>query len=321
MPKFSIVVPVYNVEDYIEACLDSILNQTFTDFEVIVVNDGTKDHSDYFIELYAKKDHRIRAFKKKNGGLSSARNYGVKKARGEYLLFVDSDDTIESDLLKKLNQVIKKQEVDVVRFGINEVNEFTKKTTKLPEVTFDVCKGEDAFQKLISVNNLLVEPAWAYLYRKEFWIKNKFQYALGKIHEDFGLTPYVLMKASSVVSISYYGYNYLIRENSIMTNSKEEQLIRRANDLIFHFDSLISKIDELSISSESKKVYGSFLANVLLSKSIIVPKSYLDIYIEELKKRNIGNYLLDDTLKRKLKKLLIKINMKYYINKYARKIK
>lgn len=321
MPKFSIIVPVYNVEDYIEKCLDSILAQTFTDFEVIVVNDGTKDHSDYFMELYAKKDARIRTFKKKNGGLSSARNYGVKKARGEYLVFVDSDDSIFPGLLKKLNQVIKKQEVDVIRFAINEVNEYTKKTTKLPTVTFDCCSGEEGFRKLIETEGLLVEPAWAYAYRKEFWVAHNFEYALGKLHEDFGLTPYVLIEAKTMVSIPYYGYNYLIRENSIMTSPKEEQLIKRMNDLLYHFDVLVEKIDTASVSLETKKYYHSFIANVLLSKSKIVPKSSLNFYIKEIKKRNISTYLLNNTLPRRIKKWVVHFNLKYYINKFERKLK
>lgn len=321
MPKFSIIVPVYNVEDYIEKCLDSILKQTFTDFEVIVVNDGTKDHSDYFMDLYAKKDTRVRAFKKKNGGLSSARNFGVKKARGEYLLFVDSDDTIEPNLLKKLNQVIKKQEVDVIRFAINEVNEYTKKTTKLPLVTFDLCSGEEGFKKLILEKGVLVEPAWAYAYRKDFWLKNKFEYALGKLHEDFGLTPYVLIKAKTMVSISYYGYNYLIRENSIMTDPNEEKLVKRMNDLLYHFDYLVEKINETSVSLDTKKYYHSFIANILLSKSKIVPKTYLNFYINELKKREISSYLLSNTMSRRLKKCFVRFNLKYYINKHERKLK
>lgn len=321
MPRFSVIVPVYNVENYIEKCLDSILSQTFSDFEVIVVNDGSKDNSGYFVEEYAKKDARIRSFKKKNGGLSSARNYGVKKARGEYLVFVDSDDMIEKDLLKKLNKVVEKESVDVLRFGIYEVNEYTGKTTKLPHLDFDVCSGEEAFKKFIFEPGLLVEPAWAYAYKKEFWMKNKFEYAVGKIHEDFGLTPYVLIKASTVVSIPYYGYRYLIRENSIMTNPKEEQLIKRANDLIYHFDELLKKVNKTAVSDETKKMYCSFIANVLISKSIIVPKSYLNAYIEELQKRKVGTYLLNDTLKRKLKKIMVNMNMKYYINKYARKIR
>lgn len=321
MPKFSIIVPVYNVEEYISDCLDSICKQSYTDFEVIVVNDGSPDHSDYFIKEFEKKDRRIRSFKKRNGGLSSARNYGVTKARGEYLLFVDSDDTIEPHLLRELNKVIEKNgSIDVIRFGIKEINQYTKKTTDLENAVFDVCSGEEGFLKLIQYP--LVEPAWSYAYRKEFFTKHQFKYAEGKLHEDYGLTPYLLLKAHTIMSIPYHGYRYLIRENSIMTSPSEENLVKRMNDCLYHFDQLQSWINkDKQVSESTKKVYRSFIANILLEKAMIVPKSYVDFYIQELKKRHIGNYLLSNTWKRFLKKMMVTHFLKTYIYKVARKIR
>ena len=95
--KFSIIVPVYNVEKYLKRCLDSIQNQTYDNFEVIIVNDGSPDHSQEIIDEYVKHDDRFLSYQKENGGLSDARNYGVKYATGDYLLFVDSDDYVSSD--------------------------------------------------------------------------------------------------------------------------------------------------------------------------------------------------------------------------------
>ena len=119
MVKFSIIVPVYNVEKYLEDCLDSILKQTYDDFEVIVVNDGSTDNSQKVIDNYAKRDNRIKAFKKKNGGVSDARNYGISKAKGEYFIFVDSDDTINDKLLEKLDKEIKKyDEIDLIKYQL-----------------------------------------------------------------------------------------------------------------------------------------------------------------------------------------------------------
>ena len=96
--KFSIVIPVYNVEKYIDKCLKSIINQTYDNFEVIVVNDGSPDNSQVIIDKYVKKDKRFKSYEKKNGGLSDARNYGLEYISGDYLLFIDSDDNIEKDL-------------------------------------------------------------------------------------------------------------------------------------------------------------------------------------------------------------------------------
>ena len=99
MPKFSIIIPVYNVEKYLKKCLDSVFNQTYKDYEVIVVNDGTKDNS-----MDIVKDYDVKVINQKNQGLSAARNAGVKKATGEYLIFLDSDDYWEKDLLKELSK-------------------------------------------------------------------------------------------------------------------------------------------------------------------------------------------------------------------------
>ncbi|MFT9493367.1 glycosyltransferase, partial [Anaerosolibacter sp.] len=102
MPKLSIVVPIFNVEDYLPACIDSILNQTYTDFELILVNDGSIDKCEEICVEYKKKDARIKVIHKKNGGVSSARNVGIQIAEGEYLAFVDPDDTIENNMYEEL---------------------------------------------------------------------------------------------------------------------------------------------------------------------------------------------------------------------------
>lgn len=319
--QFSIIIPVYNVEKYIRKCLESIQAQTFQDFEVIVVNDGSPDHSQDIIDEFVADDSRFISMKKENGGLSDARNFGVKKATGEYILFVDSDDTIEPDLLKKLYEQIKRQPVDLIRFGINEMNECTKKEIQLKQISFPVCSGQAALKKMMLEANFSLEPAWAYAYRKEFFIENKFEYAYGRIHEDFGLTPYILLKAQAVISIPYYGYDYMVRENSIMTNAKEAQMVKRMNDLLYHFDFLIDKLSEVRVENETKQVYQSFLANVLLVRSSIVPETYLDFYIDELKKRNISSYLLSDTLKRRIKKLIVQFSLKRYVKNFERKIR
>ena len=105
-PLISIIVPVYNVEKYLKKCLDSILSQTYKNFEVIIVNDGSPDNSQKIIDEYKKKDKRIIVLEKENGGLSSARNYGIEHANGKYISFVDADDYIEKDYVEKLYDCI-----------------------------------------------------------------------------------------------------------------------------------------------------------------------------------------------------------------------
>ena len=119
MPKISIIVPVYNVEKYLRKCVDSILNQTFKDFELILVDDGSIDTSGKICDEYNLKDNRIKVIHKENGGLSSARNAGLDIAQGEYIGFVDSDDWIELDMYEELYKICKENDTDVGIVGIN----------------------------------------------------------------------------------------------------------------------------------------------------------------------------------------------------------
>lgn len=123
MCEISIIVPVYKVEPYLRKCVDSILAQTFTDFEVILVDDGSPDNSGKICDEYASKDSRVRVIHKKNGGLSSARNAGIDVARGKYLGFVDSDDYIEKDMYELLYDNIVKEQADLSICGIYDVYE------------------------------------------------------------------------------------------------------------------------------------------------------------------------------------------------------
>ena len=117
MPKFSVIIPVYNVEKYIKKCLDSVFNQTFKDFEVIVINDGTPDKS-----MDIVKQYDVKVIEQKNQGQSAARNNGIKKAKGDYLIFLDSDDYWEKELLSEINKSLKNKP-DVVRFQMKEIYE------------------------------------------------------------------------------------------------------------------------------------------------------------------------------------------------------
>ncbi len=315
MVKFSIIVPVYNVEKYLEDCLDSILNQTYKDFEVIVVNDGSPDNSQDIIDKYAKKDSRIKSFKKKNGGLSDARNYGVSKAKGEYLVFVDSDDSINDKLLEKVNDAIV-DDIDIVRYQVVKI-ENNQRTIEESEI-FEKNSGEEAFSKLLK--NSWFVTAWSAVYRKEFWIKNKFNYAKGKIHEDFGLTPYVYMKAKLVTSIKYAGYNYFIRENSIMTVNSREKVIKKNEDCLFHYDRLMEFINkDKDVSLNGKVLFKSYIANALITRiKSIEDKEIVKDYVKKLKVKKVGYNLIDDTFPRKFKKIVYKLNPYLYIRLFVK---
>ena len=299
MPKFSIIIPVYNVEKYIDNCLKSIMNQTFKDYEIIVVNDGTKDNS---MDIVKKYDVTI--VEQKNQGLSAARNTGVNHATGEYLIFLDSDDSWNKDLLKEINKSLKNKP-DVVRFQIQETYEDTDNKKEYNETPFEGKTGVEAFN-LISKYHF-VENAWCYAIKKDYYKKENYSFKVGTIHEDFGLTPLIIIKANIVNSIDYIGYNYLQRQGSIMSDNAYEKTKKKVSDMFEHYKYLISEIDKTKLDS---KVFKSFVSNSMLLKICdLKGKDYKD-YKKKLKEEKIYNNLLTDTTSRKIKKILFKIDPK-----------
>ena len=301
MPKFSIIIPVYNVEKYIKKCLDSVFNQTYKDFEVIVVNDGTPDKSMEMI-----KEYNVTIIDQKNQGLSAARNNAVKKAKGDYIIFLDSDDYWRKDLLKEINKSLKNNP-DVVRFQIQEISEDQDGILEHKEKGFEGLNGVDAFNVICNYHYL--ENACCYAIKRKYFEKNKFEFKKGKIHEDFGLLPLVIIKADIVNSIEYIGYNYLQRKTSIMGNKSYEKTIKKVSDMFEHYKFLITEIDKTNIDS---KVFKSFVANSTILKICELKGKEYKEFKKKLKEEKVYDNLLIDTLPRKIKKQLLKISPKLY---------
>lgn len=302
MPKYSIIIPVYNVEKYIKKCLDSVFNQSYKDYEVIVVNDGTKDNS-----MDIVKDYDVKVINQANQGLSAARNNGVKHAKGEYILFIDSDDYIEKDLLTEIDKSTNNNP-DIIRYQIQEVYEENNEINKFSEQSFKDKTGVEAFE-LISKYHF-VENAWAYVFKRKFYQDNKFEFKVGAIHEDFGLIPLVIMKANKVNSISYVGYNYMQRQGSIMSQKNYEKTKKKVEDFYNHYLYLIKEIDKTKLDST---IFKSFIANSLYIKICELEKEDYKKYKKLLKDNKVYENILSDTLKRKLKKLLFRIDPKFSI--------
>lgn len=301
MPKFSIIVPVYNVADYLKKCLDSIVNQTYKDYEVIVVNDGSNDNS-----LQIIKEYPFTIINQKNQGLSSARNNGAKKARGEYLIFLDSDDYWNKDLLKEINKSLKNNP-DIVRFQIQEVYENSSNIIQYKEIPFEEKDGKKAFE-LISKYHF-VENAWCYAIKRDYYNKQKFKFSSGKIHEDFGLIPLVIIKADKVNSIDYIGYNYLQRTGSIMNSLNYEKTKKKVSDMYELYQNLIQEINKTNLNSQ---VFKSFISNSLILKVCQLEKKDYKKYKKRLKKDKVYDNLLTNSFTRKIKIILLKIDPKFY---------
>lgn len=300
MPKFSIIIPVYNVEKYLKKCLDSVFNQTYKEYEVIVVNDGTKDNS-----MDIVKDYNVKVINQKNQGLSAARNAGVKVATGDYLIFLDSDDYWEKNLLKELSKSLKNNP-DLVRFQINEVYE-DGRVIPYQEESFTNLSGPDAFKKIVKYH--FVENAWCYAISKKYYLENKFEFKTGTIHEDFGLIPLIIMKAKRVNSINYLGYNYLQRQGSIMSNKNYEKTKKKVADMYLHYNYLIEEINKLDVDTT---IFKSFIANSLILKITELNHKDYKVYLNKLKKEKVFDNLLTDTTSRKVKKVLLTLSPRNY---------
>lgn len=208
-PLVSIIVPVFNVEKYLEECLDSILNQTYENIEVILVDDGSTDSSGKICDRYLKEDTRIKVFHKINQGVSITRNFGVEKSNGEYITFVDSDDFLPKLSIEILVKEIEKEKADILvcamkRDKVKENLNYNKIIFNREEALIELFKG-----------NLYRFSLWAKIYKAS--IVKKYKFPEGKIHEDQATTYKYFLEANKIVYIDYVGYIYYRRENSILT--------------------------------------------------------------------------------------------------------
>lgn len=254
--KVSIVVPVYNIEKYITRCVDSLLNQTYKNIEVICVDDGSKDKSLSILNEYAKKDSRLVIISKENGGVSSARNLGIKKARGEYITFVDGDDFIDINMIEEMINIQKETNADIVKCSYvkdyiykqipynmnleNEINVYDSSNIEelynhfmkkyiLNSMCCQIIKTE-----IIKDNNLCVDTN--YVYGEDA----RFNYEL-----------YTNIKKAILIDRPYYHYFY--NDNSATTIKSEEKITRRIKEALSLYDSLYEYIKKWNMDTEENR--------------------------------------------------------------------
>ncbi len=312
MPKISVIVPVYNTEKYIEKCLNSILKQKNVSYEIIVVNDGSTDDSEQIIKRFEETNPDIiKYYKKTNGGLSDARNYGIDKANGEYLCFVDSDDYIAEELFESLEKYINK-DIELIKFKTIKVDENYKEVDKIVGPIFGKLSGEQGFDKLFA-NDILIEPAWLYLYKKDLFVRNNIRFPVNKYHEDWAIVPYLIISAKTCASVDVYGYYYVQSSNSITRNNTDEKIRKRAYDLLEHYDNLIIKLSEGKFEDKTKEDFKVYMSNCVILKLEELPERYQNEYIGEIKKRKIIDNIKAKNIKQLIKKAILKINIKLYL--------
>ena len=209
----SVIVPVYNVEEYLEECLKSIQKQTYSDIEVILVNDGSTDRSKEICERYCEKDSRFKLVNQENKGLSGARNRGMLESKGEFISFVDSDDVLKEDMLEQLMKQMTSEDIDIVEcWYTNEKQELGLSTPKNVKIIFQG-NSKEALISLCRDNIVRLNPV-AKLYRRQVIIN--FPFSEGVIYEDVFAGIGILKHIRKMVKINYIGYYYRVRQGSIM---------------------------------------------------------------------------------------------------------
>lgn len=213
MELVSVIVPVYNVEKYLDRCIQSVCRQSYNRLEIILVDDGSKDQSGAMCEEYADQDERIKVIHKENGGLGDARNVGVENATGKYLLFVDSDDRIHENLVKDTVETAEKNQADMVIFdymGEEEDGNLTDRFTFPFPVNqvIEASENKELIMKSCSAVNKLI--------RRDVWNHSGLQFPKGRYYEDLATIPKLMANIKRVVYLQEVYYYYLMRDGSIM---------------------------------------------------------------------------------------------------------
>ena len=210
----SVIVPIYNVEKYLEKCVNSILNQSYSDLEIILVDDGSPDRCPEICDQYADKDKRIRVIHKKNGGLSDARNAGLDIAKGEYISFIDSDDYIDPLMFEKMMDSIMETEADICICGYQEVDE---EGTVLKSITqpSQVITQKEAFSYLMD-GNVFYAIMCNKVFKRDIFENRNLRFPVGKIHEDEFIIHYLYGECCGISVLNNVFYHYFTRSESIM---------------------------------------------------------------------------------------------------------
>lgn len=242
--KISIIVPIYNVEKYIKQCLLSILEQSYKNLEIILVNDGTQDSSMEIIKSYLL-DSRIKVINKENGGLSSARNRGLEIATGDYVAFIDSDDWIRVDKLMELYNIIQNEKLDFIIGN----GEYYPSKEKIHKKNYSGIKtGIELFKEMLEKKDYL-ETVWKCIYNRKFLEENNIKFIEGLLHEDTSFMFECLIKASKVKYENINFYFYRKREDSIVatkTNVNLYHILYGANINLKLYQKNSKKIKELN---------------------------------------------------------------------------
>lgn len=305
---FSVIVPVYNVENYLRRCIENILHQSYTNIEIILVDDGSQDCCPNICDEYAQTDNRIKVIHKQNGGLSDARNAGMEIAKGDYILFVDSDDYIETDTCERfINHLKKHRYIEDIVVGEYQIVDSDKKcinnhTLLNEEIIYTY---EEYMNKTIPRGEFYC-PAWLNLYNRNYIDEHNLKFCKGLLHEDMEWTPKCFLQGAKVGYLKGYFYNYIIRDGSITKAGNYEKHIKDSLWIYSQWKKWFSNINNTELRNNC---YG------LLAKCFINSCAHYKIPRNQYDKI-ISKKLLIKYSREKVKAILFVLNNNLYYHVY-----
>lgn len=275
--KISVIVPVYKVEEYLDKCVESIVNQSYKNLEIILVDDGSPDNCPQMCDAWAKRDKRIRVIHKQNGGLSDARNAGLEIATGEFIGFIDSDDYVLPNMYEALYKALKDNDADISMCSFKQLDIDGKEREKSKNIVYtknEVLDRGAAINKLFDPVYAAYVIAWNKLYKRQIF--ENIRYPIGRIHEDEFVAHHILGASKKTVCIEDKLYMYLRRGISIMGVKRDVRHLDTGLAMIDRYYFLKEKYPQFS-KKQSEKVYGQALTAVRSEGYSNLAKDYKDM--------------------------------------------
>ena len=302
----SVIVPIYKVENYLDRCVKSIVEQTYPNLEIILVDDGSPDQCPKLCDEWAKKDQRIKVIHKENGGLSDARNVGMKIMMGDYVSYIDSDDWIAEDMYETMLDAIKKNHADICECGFERTSGMIENARTQQNDQAVILEKENA---LLAVVEEKIQPVvWNKLYKRE--IVETLYFEVGKYNEDEFFTYKAIEKAEKIVQIPYIGYYYFFREDSIIN---ETYTIRR-------LDGLEARYERMKYLKKYPEIYGIAKRQLVFNCMYHYQKGLQFLSgkeLGELKKKVKRIYYDISITKEDIQKYTLKEKIWFYISKVS----
>ena len=241
-------------------------------------------------------------------GVGNARNIGIEKASGKYIMFLDVDDTLDKNLLNNLQEYIE-DDIEMIKYKMRIIKNGREFLTN--EISFEKTDGQDAFNRLCYCDKYIDSPC-LYVIKKELFNRTNLKFEKNVYHEDFGLIPQLIVNAKSIVSLNYYGYNYYQSENSIMRNTDYEKQIKKVQDKIALYNKMVRNLEIFQITEQTRANLLTYYTNSIIFSLKDLKKHDRKKFENRIKKQGILNNLQPKSFRQFAKKILLKTNMEMY---------